>query len=90
MVSLKVTADNAAHITGDLSVIMQTIRDGKGTMGKLLMDSTLGENVDKALVSIKQGAGGFKQNMDAAGHSFLLRGALKKQEKANGKEKEKE
>jgi phospholipid/cholesterol/gamma-HCH transport system substrate-binding protein len=87
--SLKITSDNAARITSDLAIVMQTIREGKGTLGKLLMDSVLGENVDQALINIKQGAGGFKQNMDAAGHSFLLRGALKKQEKEKENEKKK-
>jgi phospholipid/cholesterol/gamma-HCH transport system substrate-binding protein len=87
--SLKVTANNAAHITSDLSIVMESIREGKGTLGKLLMDTILAENVDRALVNIRQGAGGFKQNMDAAGRSFLLRGALKKKEKALAKEKDK-
>jgi phospholipid/cholesterol/gamma-HCH transport system substrate-binding protein len=87
--SLKITSDNAAQITSDLAIVMQTIREGKGTLGKLLMDSTMGENVDQALVNIRKGAGGFKQNMDAAGNSFLLRGALKKKEKEKEKEKEK-
>ena len=51
----------------------------------LLMDSILARNLDAALVNIKQGAGGFKQNMDAAGHNFLLRGYLKKKAaEANG------
>ncbi len=40
MRQLKATSDNAAHITGDLSQIVGTIRSGKGTIGKLLMDST--------------------------------------------------
>jgi phospholipid/cholesterol/gamma-HCH transport system substrate-binding protein len=81
LTSLKVTANNAALITTDLSIVMQSIREGKGTIGKLLMDSVMAENVGTALFNIKQGAGGFKQNMDAAGKSFLLRGALKKNEK---------
>jgi phospholipid/cholesterol/gamma-HCH transport system substrate-binding protein len=79
--SLKITSDNAALITTNLAIIMQSIREGKGTLGKLLMDSILAVNVDKALVNIQQGAGGFRQNMDAAGNSFLLRGAMKKQAK---------
>jgi phospholipid/cholesterol/gamma-HCH transport system substrate-binding protein len=87
--SLKVTTHNAAHITSDLSIVMESIREGKGTLGKLLMDTIFAENVDRALVNIRQGAGGFKQNMDAAGQSFLLRGALKKKEKALAKEKDK-
>jgi phospholipid/cholesterol/gamma-HCH transport system substrate-binding protein len=85
LLSVKTTADNAATITGHLAIITQNIREGKGTIGKLIMDSVLAENVSQALVNIKQGAGGFKQNMDAASHNILLRGYLKK--KNNEKEK---
>jgi phospholipid/cholesterol/gamma-HCH transport system substrate-binding protein len=67
---------------------MVNIREGKGTVGKLLMDSTLGENVKLALINIKQGAGGFKQNMDAAGHNILLRGHLNKKKKEAKKKEE--
>ncbi len=78
---IKVTSDNAANITGDLAAIIKNVREGKGTVGKLIMDSTLAQNVDAALVNIKQGAGGFKQNMDAVGHNFLFKRFLKKKEK---------
>jgi phospholipid/cholesterol/gamma-HCH transport system substrate-binding protein len=81
LVKVKVTADNASVITGGLAEIVENIREGKGTIGKLLMDSTFADNVGGALVNIKQGAGGFKQNMDAASHNFLLRGFLKKKNK---------
>jgi phospholipid/cholesterol/gamma-HCH transport system substrate-binding protein len=84
---LKITSDNAARITGDLSVIMNNIRSGRGTIGMLLMDSIFAENLNVAIVNIKQGAGGFKQNMDAASHNFLLRGYLKT--KARNKDKDK-
>jgi phospholipid/cholesterol/gamma-HCH transport system substrate-binding protein len=86
--NLKVTSENAAHITGDLSAIMEEVRAGRGTIGMLLMDSTFAYNVNAAMVNIKQGAGGFKQNMDAAGHNFLLRGYIKKKEKLKDKKEE--
>jgi phospholipid/cholesterol/gamma-HCH transport system substrate-binding protein len=78
LLKIKTTSDNAADITGDLAFIIKNIRDGKGTVGKLFSDSAFAQNVDDALVNIKQGAGGFKQNMDAASHNFLLKGFLKK------------
>lgn len=78
LLKLKVTGDNAAIITGDLAAIIGTIRSGKGTVGKLFMDSAFAQTVDDALINIKQGAGGFKQNMDAASHSVFFRGYLKK------------
>ena len=85
LVNLKKTSDNAAGITGNLSDIMLNIRDGKGAIGKLLMDSTFAITVEQALINIKQGAGGFKDNMDAAGHNILLRGFFKKNKDKNKK-----
>ena len=92
---IKITSDNAAVITSDLAAVMDNIRAGKGTIGKLLMDSAMAGTVNDAMVNIKQGAGGFKQNMNAASHNFLLRGYFKKKEnaandKADDKNKEKE
>jgi phospholipid/cholesterol/gamma-HCH transport system substrate-binding protein len=87
LVKVKVTSDNLANITTYLSTITQTVSEGKGTIGKLLMDSTMAQNVGQAMVNIKQGAGGFKQNMDAASHSFLLKGYMKKKDKEKTKDK---
>ncbi len=90
LVKVKVTSDNMADITCNLSTITASVSQGKGTIGKLLMDSTMAKNVGQAMVNIKQGAGGFKQNMDAAGHSFLLKGYLKKKDKDKEKDKKKD
>jgi phospholipid/cholesterol/gamma-HCH transport system substrate-binding protein len=79
---IKVTTDNAAIITENLAVVIGSIRNGKGTIGRLLMDSVMAEEVNAAMINIKQGAGGFKQNMNAASHNFLLRGYFKKKENA--------
>jgi phospholipid/cholesterol/gamma-HCH transport system substrate-binding protein len=84
---IKVTSDNAANLTGDLSAIMGNIREGKGTIGKLFMDSTFAKNLDKSIVNIKQGAGGFKQNMEAAKSNFLFRGYYNRQERRAAKKK---
>lgn len=91
LLKVKVTSDNMANITTDLSTITASVSQGKGTIGKLLMDSVMARNVGQAMVNIKQGAGGFKQNMDAAGHSFLLKGYLKKKDKdKKGQDKKKD
>ncbi len=88
LLKLKITGDNAANITGDLAVIMKNIREGKGTVGKLFSDTVFAKTVDEALVNIKQGAGGFKQNMNAASKNILLRGFFKKKKKENNDKKE--
>lgn len=89
LLKIKMTSDNTANITDDMAAIMKNIREGKGTIGKLVMDSALAQNVDAALVNIKQGAGGFKQNMDAAGNNILLKRFFKKKAKAATEKKEK-
>lgn len=87
LLKLKITADNSALITGDMAAIMGNIRSGRGTIGKLFMDTVFAENLDKSIINIKQGTSGFKQNMDAAQKSILLRRFLKKKktEKSEGK-----
>ena len=81
LLKIKTTSDNAEDITGNLSTIMKNIREGKGTIGKLFMDNGFAQNLDATLVNIKQGTGGFIQNMDAAKHNFLFKGYFNKKEK---------
>jgi phospholipid/cholesterol/gamma-HCH transport system substrate-binding protein len=85
---LKTTSNNAASITDDMAAIMHSMRSGKGTVGKLFMDTVFAETLDQTLVNIKQGAGGFKKNMDAASKNVLLRGFFKKKKKNKDKDKE--
>ncbi|MBC7424953.1 MAG: MCE family protein [Bacteroidia bacterium] len=86
--TLKVTADNAALITDDMAAVFDNIRSGRGTIGKLLMDTTFAGNLDKTIINVKQGTAGFNQNMQAAKKSILLRGYFKKKEQAAEDKKE--
>ncbi|MDB5284153.1 MAG: hypothetical protein JWO06_3228 [Bacteroidota bacterium] len=81
MGQIKVVATNTAQITGDLAGIMDNIHQGRGTVGKLLMDTVFANNLDQTVVNVKKGAGGFKENMDAVQHSFLLKGYFNKKKK---------
>ena len=90
MTKLKTSLNNVSVISEDLSAIMTNMRSGKGAMGKLFMDPATAQNLNQSIVNIKEGAGGFKQNMDAASHSFLLRGYLKRKERKKLKELEKQ
>ena len=55
LLKLKTTTDNSALITNDLASIIGNIRSGKGTIGKLFMDTVFAENLDKTIVNVKQG-----------------------------------
>jgi phospholipid/cholesterol/gamma-HCH transport system substrate-binding protein len=81
MQNIKVSTDHFAAITEDMSAIVSDIRAGKGTIGKLFSDSLFAQDVDQAIQNIKQGAGGFDRNMNAASESVLLKGFFKKKKK---------
>lgn len=81
LAKIKVTSDNSAIITENLAAIMINIREGKGTIGKLFSDTVFAKTVDDAIVNIKQGAGGFKQNMNAASDNVLLKGFFKRKKR---------
>jgi len=93
MAKLNKTVDNANLITGDMAVITDNIRNGKGSVGKLFSDTVFAENLNQTLVNLKYGTKGFSDNMEAAKHSVLLKGAfkrMKKEERHERKEERKE
>ena len=75
---LKTTADNLASITGNVS-------NGKGTIGKLFMDTNMANSLNQTIVNLKHGTKGFAEDMEAAKHSVLLRGAVKRMQKEKDK-----
>lgn len=88
MRSLKITADNAALASEDIVSIVAKINNGEGTLGRLIQDKTMANNIDKTLVNLKQSSQKLDENMEAAKHNFLLKGYFKKKEKAAAKAKE--
>lgn len=79
--SLSVTALNAEIITDELAEIMVNINAGEGTLGMLLQDTTIAENINSTIINLKQSSKGLNQNMEAAKNNFLLRGYFKKKER---------
>ncbi len=78
---VKITSDNAASITGDLAAITKNVREGKGTLGKFIMDDKFADNIDHTFTNIKRGTDGFNNNMDAVSHSFFLKRFFKRKNK---------
>jgi phospholipid/cholesterol/gamma-HCH transport system substrate-binding protein len=83
--SIKVTAENAEVITDELAIMLIGINEGEGTLGKLLNDEGVAEDLEKTMENLKQGSKGLEQNMEAAKHNFFLRGYFKKKEKEKEK-----
>jgi phospholipid/cholesterol/gamma-HCH transport system substrate-binding protein len=88
MASVKVTADNAAIISNQLAQILGKVYRGNGTLGRLLRDSTMAENINQTIVSLKKSSKGLDENMNAAKDNFLLKGYFDKEKKAVKKVKD--
>jgi len=88
MASLRVTAYNAEIVSDELAEIMIKVNSGKGTIGRLIQDSTIAENLSATIVNIKKSSKGLDENMQAAKHNFLLKGFFKKKAKAEAKTKD--
>ncbi len=82
MASLQVTASNAEIISQQLAEIMLKINSGNGTLGRLIQDSTIAENINQTIVNLKQSSKGLDENMEAAKHNILLKGYFNKKAKA--------
>ncbi|MDD5185471.1 MAG: MlaD family protein [Paludibacter sp.] len=89
MASLNVTSGNVEVITGQLAEIMVKINGGKGTLGRLVQDSTLAENLNKTIVNLKQSSKSLDENMTAVKHNFLLKGYFDRKAKKDAAKKEK-
>jgi len=82
MASLQVTAGNAEIISAQLAEIMFNINSGNGTLGRLINDSTIAEDLGQTIYNLKTSSEGLDENMEAAKHNFLLKGYFNKKEKA--------
>jgi phospholipid/cholesterol/gamma-HCH transport system substrate-binding protein len=82
MASLQVTASFAEIIAQQLAQIMVKINHGNGTLGRLIQDSTIAENLSQTMINLEESSKGLEENMEAAKHNFLLRGYFKRKEKA--------
>jgi phospholipid/cholesterol/gamma-HCH transport system substrate-binding protein len=87
LTGLKTTADNAAIISNQLAEIMSNLNSKNGTLGRLIQDSKMADNISQAVVSLKKSSKGLDENMNAAKDNFLLRGYFKKKEKVAQKVK---
>ena len=88
MSSLKVTADNAAIISYQLAEIMIKVNSGNGTLGRLIEDSTIAENLNQTIVNLKKSSKGLNENMNAAKENFLFKGYFNRKAKEAQKKKD--
>jgi phospholipid/cholesterol/gamma-HCH transport system substrate-binding protein len=88
MAGLRVTVGNAEVITQQLAEIMTKINSGRGTLGRLIQDKTLAENLNKTVLNLKKSSKSLDENMTAAKHNFFLKGYFNKKAKKAAQKKE--
>lgn len=85
MKSDKITAGNAETISKQLTEIMFKMNSENGTIGRLIQDSSIVQNLEQTMENLKNSSKGLDENMKAAKESFLLKGYLRRKEKEAGK-----
>jgi len=82
MKSLRTTGENAEVITEQLAEIMTKINKGDGTLGRLIQDKTMAENLNKTMTNLKESSKGLDENMKAVKSNFLFKGYFDRKAKA--------
>jgi phospholipid/cholesterol/gamma-HCH transport system substrate-binding protein len=88
MAKFSAIADDAQVLTSSLAGIAQKVNAGEGSLGRLVNSDNLAKQLEstvsttrKTVSTINKTAESVNDNMQAAKHSFLLRGYFKKKEK---------
>lgn len=81
-------ADNAQVITAGLADIATQVSGGKGTLGRLLYNDDIADDLQGTVNNIKKGTKGFSENMEALKGNFLLRGYYRRKEKKRREQEE--
>jgi phospholipid/cholesterol/gamma-HCH transport system substrate-binding protein len=76
--SSKTAMNNMGQLTDNLKSVSAKIDQGKGTMGALVNDRKMYDQLNATAAQAKDGATAFQENMEALKHNFFLRGFYKK------------
>lgn len=64
MASLHITARNAEIITQQLTEVMFKINSGHGTLGRLIQDSSIADNISQTILNLKKSSTGMDEMVD--------------------------
>jgi phospholipid/cholesterol/gamma-HCH transport system substrate-binding protein len=64
MKSIKTSAESAEVIMMQLAEIMMNINSGQGTLGRLIQDSTIAENINQTIENFKKSSEGLDQTIE--------------------------
>lgn len=88
MKSFNKTADNVLISSNQLAEIVTNVNQGQGTIGRLIQDTTVAENINQTIINLKNSSKGLDENLEALKSNFLFRGYFRKLAKEEAKMKE--
>ena len=81
LASLQGSVANIEAGSKQLAEIMLKINSGEGTLGKLINDTTLTQNLEQIMVNFKKGSESMDEDLNAVRENILLREYFKKKER---------
>ena len=83
MANIQSISDSVAVISNDFKSVSKKINQGNGAIGALLNDTAMVNNLNKSLINLKDGTGGFNENMEALKYSWPFKKYFRKQKKSS-------
>ncbi len=83
MANIQSISDSVAVISSDFKSVSKKINQGNGAIGALLNDTAMVNNLNKSLINLKDGTGGFNENMEALKYSWPFKKYFRKQKKSS-------
>lgn len=88
MESLRITASKTEIASIQLGEIMVKINSGQGTLGMLIQDTVMAENLNQTIINLNSSSKGLDENMEALKHSIFFRGYFKRKALEDAEKKE--
>jgi phospholipid/cholesterol/gamma-HCH transport system substrate-binding protein len=73
---------NLQIASNQFAKIMVSLNSGNGTLGRLIRDSTIAENINQTIKNLKSSSKGLNENMNAAKENFLFKGYFNRKARA--------
>jgi len=90
MEKLQITAAKTEIASQELGEIMVKINSGKGTIGALINDTTMAENLNQTIINLKQSSQGLDENIQALKENFFFRGYFRRIERREARKLQEE
>lgn len=87
MGNVNVAAKNIVASSEELAQTMKDINRPDGTVGKLLKDTVMAQEIEQTIVNIRTSTKGISETMEAINNSFLFRGYFRKKAEHERQEK---